>query len=269
LPREVLSPEAAPCGLVRTRAYIERLVDAFESTMHGPPRENAGHSPVPHTCGRQALAGYGAAITLLLVSCAPARWVPLSSASGHELVTDPRADVEVRAVGDVRRLWMVPSAFTAMRISIHNTGNQAVYVGLRDIQLMFEASASAALAPASIPARRRVASLGMDPASPFITQQSHGGSLGARAGRTESIVLEPALGSRFQSTFGWRDPPQSEILHSALGTGLIAAGQSREGFVYFRQVPKDVERLRLRIGVRPSADAPPTTVIELAYAVQS
>jgi hypothetical protein len=208
-------------------------------------------------------------MTWLLAGCAPAHWMPLSPASGRQVLASQGGDVQVRAEPDsTRPLWMIPSSFTPVRISVHNTGSGPVYVALGDIQLLFDAGASAAVPPTSIVARQRVASLGMDPASPFIARQTLG-SVGARAGRTESIVLEPSLGSQFQSTFGWQDRSQARILESAFAPGTIDAGQHREGFVYFRQVPKHADRLRLRIGVRPRPGSAPISVIEFAYAVQS
>jgi hypothetical protein len=108
----------------------------------------------------------------------------------------------------------------------------------------------------------------MDPGSPFLAYQSIGGA-GSRYGRTESLAIEPSPGSEFKPSFGMRDTGRAEILASAFSGGAIASGQTREGFVYFRHVPRDVGQLTLKIAVRPTTGGVPTSVVEIAYAVHS
>lgn len=203
---------------------------------------------------------------LISTGCAAVQLVPVQVGSSGESVTlSPVVEVRADAV-DRDQLWAVPSGFTPVRISVRNVGSAPVHVGLGDIQLAGEAHALPAVLPASIPVRRRVASLGMDPGSPFLAYQSIGGA-GSRYGRTESLAIEPSLGPDFEPSFGVRDLARAEILRSAFGGGVIASGQAREGFVYFRHVPKDVEHLTLKIAVRPNADSGPSSVVEIVYAV--
>jgi hypothetical protein len=176
--------------------------------------------------------------------------------------------VEARVVA-VSRPWTVPGGFTPVHIALHNTGTEPVYVQLGDIQLTSVHGSLVAVPPARVPARRRVASLGMDPASPFISLQSPGGAMGSRAGRSESIAHEPSLGAQFEPNYGWRGSPRAELLASAFQDGPVGAGEIREGLVYFRHVPSDAGELRLRIGVRATRADGRVSVIVLRYYARS
>jgi hypothetical protein len=202
------------------------------------------------------------------VSCASVELMPVEARRGAGAVAvAPGVEVRASATPD-ERPWAIPSGFTPVRISVRNTGPAPVYVALDDIQLAGGALALRAVAPGSIPPRRRVASLGMDPGSPFIARQSIGGA-GARYGRTESVLLEPPLGSSFESSFGARDPARAEIVGLAFREGSIADGETRQGLVYFRHVPPDAGFMTLRIGVRPTAEGERRSIVEIVYAVQS
>lgn len=181
------------------------------------------------------------------------------------------AGVEVRAdTGDADRPWSVPSAFTPVQLSLRNTGSEPVFVGLEDIQLASATAALRAVPAASIAPRRRVASLGMDPGSPFVALQgTAGGEARAYGGRTESVLLQAAPGALYESALGKQDPAQGEISGSAFRAGEIAGGETRTGFVYFRHVPRNAGHLTLRIFVRPMPDAPDASVLEIVYSVRS
>ena len=192
--------------------------------------------------------------------------VPVQAdASGESVTRGPAVEVRADSV-DRDLLWAVPSGFTPVRIAVRNVGSDPVHVGLADIQLAGGTHELGAIAPASIPVRRRVASLGMDPGSPFLAHQSIGGA-GSRYGRTESLAIEPRLGPGFEPTFGQRDTARAEILESAFSGGSIESGQTREGFVYFRHVPRHVGQLTLKIAVRPNPGSVPASVVEIRYAV--
>lgn len=179
-----------------------------------------------------------------------------------------RGGVELRAYTEARP-WSVPSAFTPVRISVRNTGAEAVFVGLDDIQLASDTLALSAVPAAGIPPRRRIASLGMDPGSPFVALQGTGGGARSYGGRTESVLLQPAPGSEYASAFGARDPARWELSSGAFPSGSIGGGQTRTGFVYFREVPRDAGELTLRVFVRPTRDAQRASVVEIVCSVRS
>jgi hypothetical protein len=208
------------------------------------------------------------ALLLLSVGCVSVQLVPLrADANGESVTLSPEVEVRADAV-DRDHLWAVPSGFTPVRIAVRNVGSAPVQVELADIQLAGGAHELGAIPPNRIPVRRRVASLGMDPGSPFLAYQSIGGA-GSRYGRTESLAIEPSLGPEFEPTFGQRDTGRAEILQSAFSGGAIASGKTREGFVYFRHVPKDVGQLTLKIAVRSASGSAPASVVEIVYAVHS
>jgi hypothetical protein len=172
-----------------------------------------------------------------------------------------RADATARA-----RSWSSPSDLQALHIRVSNTGPTPVYVRLGDIELRARRWSGRALPPAGIQPRRRVASLGMDPASPFIALQSPGALGSTRYGRTETVVLEPSPGTRFPALD--RGAAEHELATTAFSEGVIASGQVREGFVYFPRAPYDTRELSLRVGVRPDANSRDASVIEIAYVLQ-
>jgi hypothetical protein len=144
-----------------------------------------------------------------------------------------------------------------------------VFVGLDDIQLASPTGALGAVAAASIPPRRRVASLGTDPGSPFVALQGTGGGARAYGGRTESVLLQAAPSSHYPSVLDARDPARRELSSAQFPGGSIESGHTKTGFVYFRGVPRDAGELKLRVFVRPTRDAQPASVVEIVYAVRS
>jgi hypothetical protein len=199
-----------------------------------------------------------------LLGCSSVQLVPLEPTRGHQAQV-VSSGLEVRA--DAREHpASVPSNFTPVRLTVRNTGAEPIYVALDDIELAGPDRALDAVPAGKVPSRRRVPSLGLDPASPFIIQQSTGGG-SVRSGRSESVLLEPHLVG--PSTAPGFDPSHQEIARSAFQGGAIGAGETREGFVYFRSVPRDAERLTLRVGVRSTPESAPASVVEIAYAVRS
>jgi hypothetical protein len=204
-------------------------------------------------------------LSLAALHCAPLELVPLRPEAGGVAIA--RADgVEVRADGDgARRTWSVPLAYTALYLSVRNIGASPVFVQLDDIELRADSRVLRAVAPDSIAPRRRVASLGMDPASPFVALQSPGA--GGRYGRTESVVLEPSPSSPVARSDRLSRAGARDIAAAAFLAGSIPRGQAREGWVYFRQPPSDVKALLLRVGVRPHSGAANARFVEIAYTV--
>jgi hypothetical protein len=141
-----------------------------------------------------------------------------------------------------------------------------VYVELKDIELHGSSHALDAVPPRSIEPRHRIASLGLDPASPFVVEQSVEG-VGPHAGRTETVLIEPGLGTGTApiNAPGKTDRARAELLRSAFEGGAIPSGETREGFVYFRQLPEHADRLTLEVGVRPAPDRAPATVLQIPY----
>jgi hypothetical protein len=205
-------------------------------------------------------------LSLAALHCAPLELVPMHPATGGSAIA--HADgVEVQANGDAaRRVWSVPSAYSALYLSVRNVGPSPVFVQLDDIELRADSGVLRAVSPDSIPPRRRVASLGMDPGSPFIALQSPGAQ--ARLGRTESVVLEPSPSSPIARSDRLSRAGAREIAAAAFVAGRIAGGQAREGLVYFRQPPGDAKALRLRVGVRPHSIGADARYIEIAYTIR-
>lgn len=197
------------------------------------------------------------------VSCASVELVPTQAGA-----VAVGAGVELRAHTEARP-WSVPDAFTPVRISVRNTGAEPVFVGVEDILLASTTVELSAVPPASITPRRRVASLGMDPGSPFVALQGTAGGFRGQRGRTESVLLQPGPGAHYESTFDARDPARDEVSSRAFPGGLIKSGQTRAGFVYFREVPSDASQLTLRVFVRTTRDAPRGSVMEIVYSVRS
>jgi hypothetical protein len=215
---------------------------------------------------RSSFSRLTAWLSLAALHCSPLELVPTRSAAGGGAIA--RADgVEVRADGDgARRAWSVPSAYTALYLSVRNLGPSPVFVQLDDIELRAERRVLRAVAPDSIPPRPRVASLGMDPASPFIALQSPGAQ--ARQGRTESVVLEPSPTSPVTRSDRLSRAGAREIAAAAFVAGRIAGGQAREGLVYFRQPPGGVKALLLRVGVRPHSIEADARFVEIACSIR-
>lgn len=205
-------------------------------------------------------------LSLAALHCAPLELVPTHPATGGSAIA--RADgVEVQANGDAaRRGWSVPSAYSALYLSVRNIEPSPVFVQLDDIELRADSRVLRAVSPDSIPPRRRVASLGMDPASPFVALQSPGAQ--ARLGRTESVVLEPSPSSPIARSDRLGRAGAREIAAAAFVAGRIARGQAREGLVYFRQPPGDAKALWLRVGVRPHSIGADARYIEIAYTIR-
>lgn len=205
-------------------------------------------------------------LPLTALHCASVELVPVHARAGG--VASARVDaVEVRARADPsRRGWSVPRAYTALYLSVRNTGATPVFVRLEDIELRAEKQVLRAIAPDSIEPRRRVASLGMDPGSPFIAQQSPGAQ--PRYGRTESVVLEPSPSSQRVPADRFTRAGAREIMAVAFAAGAIAGGQAREGLVYFRQPPSDARELSLRVGVRPRTTGADARFVEIAYTIR-
>ena len=208
----------------------------------------------------------GTALWALLASCSTLELVPVQpTPSGQALAVG--SGVEVQADASVpERPWTVPEAYTPLRLLVRNTGDAPVYVALDDIHLAASGREQGAVQPLDILPREQVASLGVDPASPFVFLQRT--SSGPRLGRSESVVVEPPV-STLPSWSRERERGRQEILRSAFSEGPIAEGETRAGLVYFRAVPRDTGRLTLRVAVRPNKDSAPVSIVEIAYAVRS
>src|SRR5688572_15480157 len=221
---------------------------------------------VPAAPMRRSLLHPTVWLSLAALHCAPIQLVPLNPRAGGGAIAHAEG-VEVRADADgARRSWSVPSAYAALYLTVRNTGASPLFVELDDIELRTEDRVLRALAPDSVAPRRRVASLGMDPASPFIALQSPGAQ--GRYGRTESVVLEPNPSSPVARSDRLSRAGVREIAAAAFVAGRIAGGQAREGLVYFRQPPGDAKALRLRVGVRPHSIGADARYIEIAYTIR-
>jgi hypothetical protein len=206
------------------------------------------------------------ALLALLAGCSTAELVPIAPTSGSEALAIG-SGVEVRADSSVlARPWTVPETYTPVRLLVRNTGSAPVYVALDDIRLSWQGRAHGAVPPLDILPRQQVASLGIDPRSPFVFLQRT--SAGPRLGHSESVIVEPPV-STLPAWSRAREQGREEILRSAFSDGPIAEGETRAGLVYFRSVPRDAGRLTLRVAVRPRKESAPLSMVEIAYAVRS
>jgi hypothetical protein len=208
---------------------------------------------------------YLAALALLVSGCSSVKLVPVAAAAPG-LSVAASSGVEVRADTRAAAPSAVPPNLTPVRLSVTNRSDRPVYVQLQDIELHGPSHELSAVPPRSIEPRHRIASLGLDPASPFVVEQSVEG-VGPHAGRTESVLLEPGIGTGTAPTYapGKTDRARAELLESSFEGGAIQSGQTREGFIYFRQLPEHADRLTLQVGVRPAPDHAPATVLQIPY----
>jgi len=208
----------------------------------------------------------GSALLALLAGCSTVQLVPVAPTSGSQTLA-VGSGVEVRADSSVpERPWTVPETYTPVRLLVHNTGAEPVYVALDDIHLAGRGQEQGAVPPIDILPRQQVASLGMDPGSPFVFLQRTSG--GPRLGRSESVIVEPPVSTR-PSWSRAHERGREEILRSAFSAGPIGQGETRAGLVYFRGISRDAGRLTLRVAVRPSKESAPVSIVEIAYAVRS
>jgi len=206
------------------------------------------------------------ALLVWLVGCSTVQLVPVQPTSGNQALAIG-SGVEVRADSSVlTRPWTVPTTYTPVLLRVRNTGNTPVYVALHDIHLTGQGRVEAAVPPVDILPRQQVASLGVDPGSPFVFLQRTSG--GPRLGRSESVIVEPPV-STLPSWSRARERGRQEILRGAFSDGSIGQGETRAGLVYFRGVARDAGRLTLRIAVRPRKEGAPISIVEIAYAVRS
>ena len=207
-----------------------------------------------------------ATLLVLLASCSTAELVPVWPTSGTEALA-VGSGLEVRADASVlERPWTVPEMYTPVRLLVRNTGSAPVYVALDDIGLSWQGRTEGAVPPLDILPRQQVASLGVDPSSPFVFLQRT--SAGPRLGHSESVIVEPPV-STLPAWSRARERGREEILRSAFSDGPIREGETRAGLVYFRSVPRTAGRLTLRVAVRPGKESAPVSVVEIAYAVRS
>ena len=212
------------------------------------------------------MTAFRIASSALLVGCSTLQLVPVAPTSGNQALA-VGSGVEVRADSSVtERLWTVPEMYTPVRLLVRNTGATPVYVALDDIRLAGQGGEQGAVPPIDILPRQQVASLGVDPGSPFVFLQRT--NAGPRLGHSESVIVEPPV-STLPSWSRERERGRQEILRSAFSDGPIAQGGARAGLVYFRGVPRDVGRLLLRVAVRSSKESAPVSIVEIAYAVRS
>jgi hypothetical protein len=227
---------------------------------------------------RRALAARGAPAGALLAAvvltgyslagCSSVRLVPLQpSAPGQSLVTS--SNIEVQADTRAKGPSAMPSNVTPVHLTIRNLSEKSVYVDLGDIELHGASHSLDAVPPLTIEPRHRIASLGLDPASPFVVEQTTDSS-GPHVGRTESVLIEPGFGTGTSARLpGTPDRARDELLQSALQSGVIPSGQTLEGFVYFPRVPRDAGQLTLEVGVRRAPKVAPDSVVQIPYSVQS
>lgn len=184
------------------------------------------------------------AISLAIAGCSSPQLVPVTpSGSGTAWVQSEGVSVGVdgEAGGTPRYL---PAGIAPLRITIRNASDRGIHVALDSIELAKGDVAFFALEPKSIEPRPYVTGTGLDPASPFV--QPGPGAVGIDlrlATQYPALQRELAFGDTSVDT------RRAEIISMAFADGFIEAGQTREGFVYFEDIPKSAGQLNLVIPV--------------------
>lgn len=189
------------------------------------------------------------ALLLLGVGCAGPRLVPVAP-ERDGIATCSRSGIDIEAdasVGPTPR--NLPRAVTPIWVRFRNDTSSAVHLALQDVELVGGTRSLAATLPERIRPRPPVVGLGIDPLSPF--------SPAAAFDRSGTTAF-PIRSSEAELSYvpEWRAAARSagDIVRRALKNGWLEPGETRQGFVYFADVPTDVGALALRVQLR-SADA--------------
>jgi hypothetical protein len=217
------------------------------------------------------LVGAGVALIGFLAGCASEQLVPLGPTDNGE-AKQTEGGVQVRA-RVARHEDYMPKSLTPMKITVHNGSPDGVYVDLEDIVLVADGRALTPIPPSSIEPRQHIASVGLDPASPFTptapintpaVPNTERGSAQGPGSLYEPSVEQPGAGLQM-----FRQRAKAEIAREAFSGGFIDSGQSRQGLVYFARPPKGSDHVDLQIKARSGEGSGPAVVVEIPYTVES
>jgi len=198
-----------------------------------------------------------------VAGCSSPQLVPVTpSDSGTAWAQSEGVSVEVDGDAGGSPIYL-PADIEPLRITIHNASDRGIHVSLDSIELTRGHFALAAVEPNTIEPRPYVTGMGLDPASPF----AHSGP-GAVGIDLRLATQYPAL--HRELTFGdsGMDVRRHEIIRKAFPDGFIEAGQTREGFVYFEDIPKSKGQLNLVIPVHTGQGSGATTTLTVPLEVK-
>lgn len=183
--------------------------------------------------GAVVRAGVALSVIALAAGCSSPQLVPVTpSGSGTARVQSDGIAVEVDGDAGGSPIYL-PADIEPVRITIHNASDRGIHVSLDSIELAKGDFALAAVEPTSIEPRPYVRGTGLDPASPFV--QPGPGAVGIDL---RLATQYPALQRELSFGDTGVDARRAEIISKAFPDGFIEAGQTREGFVYFEDIPK-------------------------------
>jgi hypothetical protein len=200
----------------------------------------------------------------LVAACSSAELVPVTpSGSGRAVVQSDGVSVEVDGDAGGSPVYL-PMYVEPVRIAIHNGSDRGIHVSLDAIELTRNDVVSLSpVAPKDIEPRPYVRGTGLDPASPFA--QTGPGSVGIDV----RLATEyPAVYRGLTMGDTGIDVRRAEIIDKAFTDGYIEAGQTREGFVYFENVPTNADRLNLVIPVHTGQGSGTMTTLTVPLEVK-
>jgi hypothetical protein len=202
-------------------------------------------------------------LTVGVAACSSPQLVPVTaSGSGTALVQSEGVAVEVEGNAGGSPVFL-PQSIEPVRVVIHNRSDRGIHVSLDAIELAKDDVALSPVEPRDIEPRPYVTSTGLDPASPFV--QSGPGPVGVDIRLATEF---PAVYHQLGVGQGGVDVRRREIIDKALAGGFIEAGQTREGFVYFENVPTDVDQLNLIIPVHTGQGSGRVTTLTVPLEVR-
>jgi hypothetical protein len=198
-----------------------------------------------------------------IVACSTPQLVPVTpSGSETALVQSEGVAVEVDGRGEGTPAFL-PANIEPVRVVIHNGSERGIHVSLDSIELAKDNVALSPVAPRDIEPLPYVTGTGLDPASPFA--QSGVGPVGVDIRLATEF---PAVYHQLTMGDTGVDMRRAEIIDKGFADGFIEAGQTREGFVYFENVPTHVQQLNLIIPVHTGQGSGAMTTLTVPLEVK-
>lgn len=208
-------------------------------------------------------AGVALAVIALAAGCSTIQLVPVTpSGSGTAQVQSDGVSVEVDGDAEGSPIYL-PADIEPVRITIHNASDRGIHVSLDSIELAHGDFALAAVEPKAIEPRPYVRGMGLDPASPFVQAGPGAAGIDLRL-----ATQYPALQRELSFGDTGVDSRRAEILSKAFADGFIEAGQTREGFIYFEDIPEGAGLLNLIIPVHTGQGSGALTTLTVPLQVK-
>ncbi len=191
-------------------------------------------------------AAVGPLLFAVAAGCAQAELTP---ASGARSPTAAREERGIRVYADPvawQGSLVVQRELVPIELVIENRGTEIVYFDRGDVTLVGSHHRLITLAPEQVELAPERLSLGLDPGTPEFLQ-----SQGA-------AYYHPPE----------QEQPTAEVRAAAIAEGQIPPGQTRQGFIYFDRLPKDLERAELHVTLRRAPGATVVADIVIPFAVE-